>query len=52
MADEVRTPWWVLPGLGVLVVLSFDGALASMVHSGNETQITTLITAAVTMQAR
>ena len=43
-------PWWILPALGALVIVSFDGALAAMIHGGNETQVTTLITAAVTMQ--
>lgn len=44
-----QMPWWILPGLGALVLMIFAGAVVASCFIGNETLQTTMFTAAVTM---
>jgi len=39
-------PWWALPGLGLVVLLSFDGALVASCFLGDNTLRTQMFTAA------
>lgn len=50
MSDS-KVPWWVLPGLGAMVLSGFFGALIASCFVGNETLQTTMFTAQVTMAA-
>lgn len=51
MNDEPKMPWWVLPGLGAMVLAGFFGALIGSCFIGNDTLQTTMFTAQVTMAA-
>lgn len=42
-------PWQVLPGLAVLVLLSFDVALVAAIMTKNEQMITVMTTATITL---
>ncbi len=42
-------PWWVLPGIAAMVLLIFAAGMAAAFAIGNETQQTTMLTAAVTL---
>ena len=46
MADA-PLPWWVKPGLTVLVLMIFAGALAAIIKIGNDTQLTTMVQAII-----
>lgn len=43
------TPWWVRPGLAALMLVIFGAATAAACFLGNETLLTTMFTATVTM---
>jgi len=44
-----RAPWWMLPGLAVLILIIFAGALTASCFMGNSTLQTQMFTAAVSL---
>jgi len=44
-------PWWVLPGLALIAEIIFSAGLALAFIRGNETQQTTMLTAAIGLSA-
>lgn len=44
-------PWWVLPGLALIAEIIFAAGLALSFAFGNETQQTTMLTAAIGLSA-
>lgn len=44
-------PWWVLPGLALIAEVIFASGLALSFSYGNETQQTTMLTAAIGLSA-
>lgn len=48
---SARVPWWVIPALGAMVFTIFWVALGLAFLWGNETQQTTMLTAAVTLSS-
>jgi hypothetical protein len=43
------TPWWVLPGLALVILLIFAGALGAACKLGNDTLLTQMFTATVSL---
>lgn len=51
MSQTPQAPWWALYALGAFVLAIFAGGLVASFAWGNDTQRTTMLTAAVTLAA-
>jgi hypothetical protein len=51
MTQTTPLPWWVMPGLGAMVLVIFAGAVAASCFVADNTLRTTMFTATITMAA-